>query len=607
MYQERRRGEKMIVLLLFLASLASAELSVLPAQIGASDVRPAEHSYTVTVYIGSPPEQMQLEVRFDVAGLWIYRNQGIHSASHVKAIDGRESDIMYFGGTRQRYHATCGSVPHTLKSPLLCGKCDGVLGLRADSELWMWWPSAAFTPASITLGHAAPAFKDNDDETLWTIPCENSVDEWALCTTRVMWRNRLYRAEIAPHYSYISMPRHVRDAYLDDKNIYDDKLSWPDFELRFFDAKRGDSDEKLFVEFSRNDLSGQHGVEARELLIDVVTHRNDTFIIGSALLRKMLLYRTTNRGILIAHAHHVYTHMPIVNSILFLAVMWFSIRWKMTDIGKHYARAHERSTRTRTVDIVYQVAGWAVAITSLLLRSTYVVLKDLVWLHILMAIVIGLGIFIEVGARAFLFQAQRQGKLLKPSNMAFLLVILESVWHESVLMVTLWLLVVPLRREDLAGPVTAIVSAVGVYSVLVHGFIYVVFLYSCMTLPRKPKVLVTITSAAVFFSILGLEALFVTIFLPYSIIPLLKRISAIYAELAFPTAMTALLLIGMAALVMSDNYISRAMQISVHQRIKTKADKQEREKRRAEDEGVKVIQGKMHLAPIVQSLVTKRR
>jgi hypothetical protein len=573
-----------VVLLLLLATAVVAQQypPVLPAKIDASDVRPAEHVYVVTVYVGAPPEEMQLEVRFDVAGLWIYRDQSTHSAGHVEATDGTESDVVYFGGVRQRCETHRG-VPSTLASPLLCRTCLGVLGLRADSSIWQWWPDASFTPASVTLGARAPALRERTAHT-WELLCENSELEWALCTTRVLWNGRMYRAELAPHYPYTSMPRHVRDAYLNDKNIYDDALDWPDFELEFVDAK---GEGTLGVSFSRDDLSGQHGVEARELLIDVRKDRDDTFVLGSALLRKLLLYRASDRTRLVVHAHPVFSHLPVVNSVLFLVTLWFLVRWKMTDLGKHYARSHERSTRTRALDLAYQIAGWAVAITAVFLPSTFVVLRDTVWLHGIMGAIVFVGIAVEIASRVVLRVAETRRKLQRPSALSFLIVLAESMWHEAILTTALWLFVVPRRREDLAGPLTAVAAGASLYSVVVHAVIFFVFV--AVNRRRKHGV-VSAVSLFNLVSVLALSTFFTVLFISLSTLPVLHRSSAIYAELATAIVALGAVLIILLGVGMADAYITRAVQISVKQHLEAQADKQERDKRQGSAVGNVVYQ-----------------
>ena len=573
--------------LLWIAAIhgaSSQHAPVLPANIASSSIRPAEHAYTATVYVGAPPEETSLEVRFDVAGLWIYRDQSIHSAAHVIANDGSESDVIYFGGTRQRCRTHHG-VPR-VTSPLLCGECTGVLGLRADSSLWQWWPDASFTPASITFGGLAPPLRDRDSKHTWDLPCENGDDEWSLCTVRVRWQGSIYRAELSLNSPYLSAPRHARDAYLEGKNIYDKSEPWDPLELEFVDAvpRSPGGASGLSVSFSRDDLSGQHGSEARELLIDIVESRNDTFVLGSALLRKLVLYRTGDRQKIVAHVHPIFSTLPIENSILFLVVFWFYVRWKMTDLGKHYARSHERRTRVRAVDLTYQILGWGVSIAAVFLPSTWEVLQDLPGLHGVAGTLVFLGIAVEIVARVILALAQRN-RVQKPQAVAFLIVLIESLWHEAVLTTAMWLLVIPRRREDLAGPLSAVAAAASIYSVVVHGVFLFVFIAVCgpksTRRGRRFSPLLTWFSLFAIVSVLALGTYWVILFVWFFTMPLLHRLAAIYAELAAAVVAATAGLLFLGGVAMADAYITRAVQISAKQHIEASAAKAARPREEA--------------------------
>jgi hypothetical protein len=568
------------------ATVAAKEVAVLPAGIVPSTVLPAEHAYVVSVYVGAPPEELKLEVRFDAPGIWIYRDQSIHSASHVTTNGGSESDIVYFGGVRQRCETRRG-VPKTLTSSRLCGACDGVLGLRGDSDVWQWWADASFTPASVTLGGKSPPVElPVDDMHTWELPCEGAdSDEGALCVVDAVWRGSLYRAVIMPHASHVLAPRHVVDGYLEGKNLYDDAGEWDDFVLEFTgDEKEGGV--ALSVALGRDELSGQHGAEARELLIDVGPD-NNTIVLGSVLLRRFAMYRTADRGKIILHAHPVFTNLPHANSILFFFAFCFYVRWKSTDLGRHYARAPKRVIVT-VVDLLYQIAGWAIAVAALLLPSTWAVLLDVPALHAAAATIIVAGILIEAAVRMLLVRVQviakRQKRpLSQPRPNTFLLVLIESAWHEAVLTTAMWMLVAPRRREDLAGPLTAVAGAVAVYSFTVHLVILTVFTIVRMKAPvqgvkgnkrrRTPsRVLLTIA----YVSVVGLAVFFGALFVWVFALPALVNLAGIYSELVYAVAAAIVAFIVLGAVAMADSYIEQSVRISAKQHLDALTEKEQR-------------------------------
>lgn len=578
--------EILLVLTLAVASSSAKEVAVLPASIIPSTILPAEHAYIVSVYVGAPPEELQLEVRFDVPGIWIYRDQSIHSASYVTANGGSESDIMYFGGVRQRCNTRHG-IPPMLTSSRLCGACDGVLGLRGDSDVWQWWPAASFTPASVTLGGKSPPVElPVDDMHTWELPCKGTdSDEGALCVVDAVWRGSPYRAVIMPHASHILAPRHVVNGYLEGKNLYNDASEWDDFVLEFTGDER-EGGVVLSVALGRDELSGQHGAEARELLIDAGPD-NDTIVLGSVLLRRFAMYRTADRGKIILHAHPVFTNLPHANSILFFFAFCFYVRWKSTDLGRHYARAPKRVIVT-AVDLLYQVAGWGIAITALVLPATWAVLLDVPVLHTTAATIIVAGILIEAAVRLLLVRVQvlakRQKRPLSQSRPnTFLLVLIEAVWHEAVLTTAMWILVAPRRREDLAGPLTAVAGAVAVYSFTVHLVILTVFTIVRLKAPvrgvkgnkrrRTPAVVLLTVS---YVSVVGLAVFFGALFVWVFALPALVNLAGIYSELvhAVVTAVVAFIVLG--AVAMADSYIEQSVRISAKQHLDALVKKEQR-------------------------------
>lgn len=571
--------------LLVVAAMADASPpAVLPASIIPSTVLPAEHAYVVSVYVGAPPEELTLEVRFDASGVWVFRDQSIHSASHAMAHDGRESDVVYFGGVRKRVVVRRG-VPPTLTSSRLCGSCDGVLGLHGDSDVWKWWPDAAFTPASVTLGGRSPpiAFAEDDQHT-WELPCENAdVDEGALCVVNIVWGGEAYRGVIVPHAAHIIAPRHVVRRYLEGKNLYDDANAWDPLELAFPGDVTHANGTSLVLSLGRDELSGQHGAEARELLIDIGT-ANDTIVIGSALLRRFALYRTADRGSIILHAHPVFTHLPHANSILFFLAFCFHVRWKSTDLGRHYARVPKRVIVT-AVDLAYQVVGWGIAIASLLLPATWAVMLDSPALHAMAVVIVLGGIVIEIVARLFLWRVQvvaRRSKrpLSQVHATTFLLVLIEAVWHEAVLATAMWILVAPRRREDLAGPLTAVAGAAAVYSFTVHLVILVVFTIVRFDArkARVPWVMLTIA----YVSVVGLAVFFGALFVWVFALPALINLAGIYSELVYAVAAATIALIVFVAVGMADSYIEQAVRFSATQHhaahIKQEARRKDKDK-----------------------------
>ena len=612
---EKMRAVLSVVLLL-LASGASAiadspaqaprHAPVVPAGLVPSAIRKAEHAYVATLFMGTPPEEMTMEVRFDVSGLWIYREQSTHSATYELEFDGRtETDLVYCGGVRHRMRVHTHAQPVIDTSvdgsvALLCADCSGVLGLRSDSELWQWWGEASFTPASITLGGRAPPLKDRHD--MWSLPCVNPDTDPSLCTVRVAWEGEIYYASFALHSPYTIAPRAMVRRYLADKNVYDSSKAWDPLVLEFVDSvgSRG----PLTISLDHSELSGQHGGEARELLIKSGVS-NTTITLGSAVLWHVLLHRTASHEALVVHLHPVFAHLPIAHSILFLLGFLFLARWKLTDLARHYARPPRRLD-VRIVDAVYQVAGWVLAITSTALPETQAIMSETPVLYGTAIAIIAGGIVIEAGVRMTLMAYVRKMRRRKaavdqtrPRPNAYLFMLLESVWHEAVLITALWLLVVARRREGIAGPLTVVVSLVGLYSVTVD-FIYVAVFMGARFFTasssadgvgdRKPppsypvvRRSTIVLAVAALVSVLFLFGVYLVLFVGFFGVPLVNRTAAIYEQLSVVVVVALAVFTVLIAAWVAGSYLHHGCAVLAKQRRDALQEETERGQR--EDAG----------------------
>lgn len=581
------------VLLVLCLGVYGAPAPVLPASIAPSKLRPAEHVYVATIFVGTPPEEVMVEVRFDAADLWLYRDQSIHSATFEVEYDGEtQTDLVYCADVRRRMRIHTHAQPHTLTSPLLCADCGGILGLRSDSEFWQWWPSASFTPASITLGGLAPPLRDQHD--VWRVPCLSADADSSLCTARVSCDGEIFDAEIAPHSPYLVAPRHFVRKYLADKNLYQDGGSgrrWEPLEIEFVDAEGATpatEGKTLAIRLDHDDLSGQHGSEARELLI-VPGESNTTIVLGSALLRRVILFREAGRDHLVVHLHPVFAHLPIVHSVLFLFGFLFLARWKMTDLSRHYALPPQRLD-VGLIDAAYQVLGWILAIASTALPETQTIMSEMPALYgVAIGIVTG-GIIIEAAIRYVLIryvQALRGSSAAgthRPTKNAVLLVLNESIWHEAVLITALWLLVVARRREGIAGPLTAVVALVGLYSITVDLYYIAVFIGARMVVPapasgKKPPqqhrastIALTVLAAV---STVLLFGVYSVLFVWFFGLPFAERSAAIYSQLSLTVIVTLAVLAVLAGAWMTTSYLRHGAAVLVKQRIAARAEAEE--------------------------------
>ena len=300
--------------------------AIVPLLLKASETRPGEHMVVADMVVGKPPRKMRFEVRLDVADFVVYGDQSVHSSRYVPG--GETTDTIFFGATEKRMHIvdnTGGGHP-PLSYPRLCASCDGMFGLRSDAEVWQWWPSASMTSGALTFGEKNEVLADGKDDVV-TFACESPALESdaraGVCMVKAECQGQPMRALIDPASPYVTVPRFVRDSYLQGKNIYVHEFSkeWDPLTVDLL----SDTTTVVPLNLRHDDLTGQHESEARELLIRV-SESNDTMTIGSAILWNYALYFDKAAGTMSVRKHVVMEHLPATFAVLYLISAGFLLR-----------------------------------------------------------------------------------------------------------------------------------------------------------------------------------------------------------------------------------------------------------------------------------------
>lgn len=537
---------------------------VLPATLRKSDVRPAEHVYVASLYLGSPAEKMEFEVRFDVAGLFVYRLQEVHSASQA---DGTE--IVFWGGTPLRAPLMDGA----RRPPgYLCGACGGVLGLRFDSFVWRWWAEGTLTHASITLGGMAPVAAA-PDHAVSRISCTAPDDPGqavlgALCVSACAWGwgGRVYDFPgiVAPHLPAIYAPEIVYSTYLRGKNINEEPGGWQPLVFDIYNTT---------LAFDADELSSQHGAEARDLLLREwpTGGQQQAFAIGSAVLRHAVLHYSAPHGMLQIRAHAVHEHMSTINLILFGVLSFFLARWKMTDMQRPFLHPPRRRY---WVDYLYEIGGIVLATTAIFLQHVRDIISEFPVLYALVIAIYVIAIAMEVTSKYLFFRYIRRRERANASNrLLFMATFVETVWHESILVLGLWALVVERRREGVANVLALLLNIYNLFSItvnffiLVHYFAVLAAVHSKRSRRQRQKqqkkkkstaeVALGVAYGLAAASLTFLAPVYGFIVTAYFATPLLTRNAQIYTELILPTLVTGLLAITTAAFFLVDAYIGK--------------------------------------------------
>ena len=565
--------------------------AVLPASLEASDRRTAEHMLTVSVYVGTPAERMVLEVRFDVADIWLFRDQTVHSGTyHIDS----STDVVYYGGSLRRdivFDSRAGSPIST--SALRCRHCDGILGMHGDATLWQWFPSASFTPASVTLGDAAPSLQlpalpgGCDPFRTWYVPCvgreegDTAFDD-TLCTVRVKWRGSVYRARIVPHAPHTSLPPAVYQSYILDnggKSAYDTpEAEWDPLDLELVDAHhrgcRGDRSGKdpFVLSFGRELLTGNHGNEARELLAEPDYDHNDTFTLGAAILSKVLLYRSADRKFLYLHEQQLHEGLPAANAAFFALTFWVLLRFKMTLIGRHYLLPAVDLSSEVSLNSIYRLSAWILAIVALLLPVTFDTLADVPVLFWGSVGIIVVGIAVDALLWVAVVTAPLKLKNISNPSVCYV-TLLMRLWHEAVILTALWLFAAPRRKEGPASIIVLVVAAVSLYSVAT-SIMFTAVLFAVKPRPGFGIVLL--------FSELALAAWYGALLFFFFGEPLLTAAADIYTAVVPPALATLGIVLVLIAFAAADLYMNAAIKALAQQKSAAEDQAAETTSRKAE-------------------------
>lgn len=622
------------VLVTVLVTLSCATASkVVPAELVPGRF-PGQKAYTVHVFAGTPPEPLHFEVSFKSNRVILYRDQRAYSVSY-NTEGASSSEIFYFGSDRTRLPVVFDPDRILYEEHSHCASCDGMLGLGIGSVLWQRWSGATFTSASLTLGGLNPLMQFGERGCSGCIvECDTaSADVGGMCLTRGHLEN--YRADgSAPVDGVVSesgsesdadnaypviisvdnpityLPRELYDRYMHGKNIYTDNAAtdWEALRIRLSAAPlllqqdgAGDGfsrinttgtvagfqgmglgvascDTQVRLEIDPESLVKTFEVEGRTLLLRENSDANDsTITLGNALWAQFIFYRETSGQYVYVQHHTVHAHISIPSLLIFAALLWYMVRWKMTDISVKTEDVVVPG-RINWLNAFYEYTAPFLALTALLLPVARDIVGDFPLLYAFSVVifsfaavadllVISAWIFISVrrtdsGKRRASTRRRRVNYLRRHSHNVFRVNFLRNVTHETLLMIGMWVVLAEGRSEGIASVLTVVVNFYNLYNITFHSILFLTYvLYvgrrGAMQngIDNVPSVVWSL-SAAVIPMMLGFQ-LFASY--TYFTVPLLMRQAQIYEEIVLPSIALIYVFIVTLSIYMVTLYMRRAM------------------------------------------------
>ena len=572
-------------------------------------IRPGEKSYVMELFVGTPPEIMNFEITFKHDLVILYRDQSLHSVTYSPS--GGGSEIFYFGSQHYRINTVEDPARHLYGEHSQCRQCSGMIGLGQGSFFWQLWPDASFTSSSITVGGINPLLQNRHG---FLIRCDNDLIETpeCMCKTEGVIQGELggivhksYPICISVDNPLTHLPQDIYDRYMIDKNVYSGNVSkWQPLQITLSDSQlemdphklahilsKGiylPSDKSVDIHIDPKRLIKEFEVEGKFLLmVPNQDSEDDTITIGNSIWNQFIMYRSPGGDFLFMKHHTVVDHFDALSLLVFSALIWYLVRWKMTDITMKIDKTFVR--RNSWLNIFYEVTAPILGLVALLLPITRDIVSDFPELYFISIAIFSFSVIVEIIVIPTVIFDKRL-KNLKTSKRdtntweskhliyhAFRLNFLRNLAHETILMISIWVILVERRSEGVATVLTVLVNIYNLYNITFHSIIFLLFYIYTGKNGRKsykskfPSIL-WLTIAIALPILLGFQA-----FAAYNYFtaPLLKRSAQIYTELILPTLIVGIFLIITVAAHVVSIYLNRAILaiVEIHKREEEEAKK----------------------------------
>ncbi len=212
-----------------------------------------------------------------------------------------------------------------------CAFCNGVLGVGAQSPLWLIWPRATFSAGTVVLAPntRSPVADGQDHPRIACLPADNN-----LCTARGEVFGDTYDIRFSFTTPYTFVPFPVFNQYVGSRSVGNTPLrKWPDFVIRFESADAPADPRTPTLRVSPASLIGaSHVADVRTLLLRPNPNAlvNDTIVLGRSVWRSLMFRRFFDTGLAIVQTYDSTKRFPIWAQILGLVIVVVAFRWFST-------------------------------------------------------------------------------------------------------------------------------------------------------------------------------------------------------------------------------------------------------------------------------------
>ena len=356
-------GSSLIFLVIAFAFVFSLANALDPYKLPATIHRKVEgfETFVSELRIGMPPTKYKVQVSFAHDQIILFDQLNIKSVQWSDALGG--SDVLHVSGDAIRVPIILDpyrKVPEYKVPNTQCLDCMGILGLGRASIFWRLWPDIGFTRGGIQLGALHGEFNLGSSLPKYLIHCSSTFKEsvtskgssargGSLCvaeaTLYIKNDSFLTRVEFALTDQNVQLPADIYDAYMDNKNVFADKLEkWDRLHFKFSHPHALDAAEDfghLNVVLDKRSAQADFDIEGKLLVVDTGIRRISTIEriekgqpvrLGTQVLRNFVWQWNALSNSVLIGAMPTNDYLPTENLILFAILFPMLVAWRITDI-----------------------------------------------------------------------------------------------------------------------------------------------------------------------------------------------------------------------------------------------------------------------------------
>lgn len=454
----------MLLLLLFAVGVAGSSFSVLPVSL-AVDPQTYVTIYVAELDVGNPSLRQVLAINFNLNGIYTAKSPHLYSSTYSAAANG--SDFITISGNLYNIPVRPLFDLDNLKQ--FCSRCDGWLGMNAQSLFWRLWPSISFSAGSVMLGAVNDEFTGFTSCPFYATSCSIVASD-GLCTTTATVYNQTYRLRFSSD-SRTFLPRQLYDQYIGGRNVYD-RREWPSLPIYPTTLTELPSEmlnifgrlgmyfvpqcrEPAVIKLEQWSFITQNIQNLRKLYILPDDNTTDLISLGVSGWRSTILHVDSVHNVMLFRSYLNYPHISPANLLFFTLCLTIFVRWKLSDTGLiSWSRPDHRQN---VANMVYMMFAVIISIVACVLEPTRNILSDYPLIYIMTCSIVG----ICSAALAFTFILASNMPTVD-KDMYFRVNLVKDIVFEYLLLTAMWLLMLERRFDALSNTATTLIVLLAV-------------------------------------------------------------------------------------------------------------------------------------------------